>query len=145
MLILISLLTLGTSIWKQEGDLIPLIITFTTKITTQIWRFWLGIAWSALFLSTYLFSLSLISKYSHTAIISGIRVQWELNILTIQLDEQKVSLSHLWPGRRVLLFFPLGHSDRHLSLRDPGLAPRMCWRETMFNNLLIYPELGNTI
>ena len=51
-----------------------------------------------------------------------VRVQWELNMLTIQLDEQ---MSHSWPGRHALLFFLLERSDRHPSLRDLALAQGM--------------------
>ena len=72
-------------------------------------------------------SSMLVLVYSRILILimAGVLVQSELNMLTIQLEDQRVLLSHSLPGRHVLSFFLLGHSDRPLSLRDLALVQRM--------------------
>ena len=86
-------------------------------------------------------------KFSHIMIpiMVGVPVLWELNMLTIQLEGQRVLLSHSWPKRHSLLSFLLERSELRLSLRDQPLAQRMSWWETIFIKLLISLELENTI
>ena len=78
------------------------------------------------------------------SIIAVVFVQQGLNMLTIQLEGQRVRLRYWWLGRHVLLFFLLGHLDRQLFLRDLALAQRMSWLRTIFDSLLIFPELEST-
>ena len=59
------------------------------------------------------------------SIIAVVFVQQGLNMLTIQLEEQRVLLRYWWLGRHVLLFFLLGHLDRQLFLRDLELVQKM--------------------
>ena len=76
----------------------------------------------------FIFSLLNFKNKNSRIIISimvGVLVQWELNMSTIPLEEQRALLSHWWHGRHVLLFFLLERSERRLSLRGPALAQKM--------------------